>query len=131
MLVHLVGDIHQPLHVGKPGDRGGNDIKVKWFRNESNLHRVWDSEMIDDTRLSYTELAGSLGKPDKITVSQWQAASVREWALEDIALRQQVYAVGNGNLGYEYSYKHFALAKHRMLQAGIRLAGVLNSIYGK
>ena len=131
MLVHLVGDIHQPLHVGKPGDRGGNDIKVKWFRNESNLHRVWDSEMIDDTRLSYTELAGSLGKPDKITVSQWQAASVRKWALEDIALRQQVYAVGNGNLGYEYSYKHFALAKHRMLQAGIRLAGVLNSIYGK
>ena len=61
MLVHLVGDIHQPLHVGKPGDRGGNEVKVKWFRSESNLHRVWDSDMIDDTKLSYTELALALG----------------------------------------------------------------------
>ena len=55
MLIHMVGDIHQPLHVGKPGDKGGNDVKVKWFRSESNLHRVWDSEMIDDTKLSRSE----------------------------------------------------------------------------
>ncbi|MDZ7645954.1 MAG: S1/P1 nuclease [Cytophagales bacterium] len=32
MLIHMVGDMHQPLHVGKPGDRGGNDVKVKWFQ---------------------------------------------------------------------------------------------------
>ncbi len=131
MLVHLVGDIHQPLHVGKPGDRGGNDVKVKWFRAESNLHRVWDSEMIDDTKLSYTELAASLGKPDKLTIKKWQSASVREWAYESMKCRPQVYDIGNGNLGYQYSYKYFATAKERMLQAGIRLAGVLNGIYGK
>ncbi len=64
MLIHLIGDIHQPLHVGGGNDRGGNDIKVTWFRNDSNLHRVWDSDMIDDTKLSYTELAESLSKPD-------------------------------------------------------------------
>jgi hypothetical protein len=46
MLIHMVGDMHQPLHVGKPGDRGGNNVKVKWFRNDTNLHTVWDSEMI-------------------------------------------------------------------------------------
>ena len=57
MLVHLVGDIHQPLHVGCCDDQGGNKVKVKWFRKDSNLHRVWDSEMIDDTKLSFTELA--------------------------------------------------------------------------
>lgn len=131
MLVHLVGDIHQPLHVGKPGDRGGNDVKVKWFRNESNLHRVWDSEMIDDTRLSYTELAASFGKPDKVTVRKWQAASVRDWAHESMTLRPQVYDIGNGNLGYQYSYRYFGYAKQRMLQAGVRLAGILNQIYGK
>ncbi len=131
MLIHLVGDIHQPLHVGKPGDRGGNDVKVKWFRNESNLHRVWDSEMIDDTKLSYTELAASLGKPDDATVKKWQSATVRDWAHESMTYRPQVYDIGNGNLSYQYGYKYFSIAEQRMLQAGIRLAGLLNQIYGK
>jgi len=130
MLVHMVGDIHQPLHVGKPGDRGGNDVKVKWFRNESNLHRVWDSEMIDDMKLSYTELAESLGKPDKETLKKWQSTGVRDWAMESVTLRPQVYDIGNGSLGYQYSYKYFSIARTRMVQAGVRLAGLLNQIYG-
>ena len=131
MLIHLVGDIHQPLHVGRPGDRGGNEIKVKWFRNDSNLHRVWDSEMIDGTNLSYTELAQSLIRPDKNVMQQWQTSSVRDWAQESMSYRPQVYAIGNGNLGYEYTYKYFSIARLRILQAGIRLAGVLNDIYGR
>ncbi len=130
MLVHMVGDMHQPLHVGKPGDRGGNDVKVKWFRADSNLHRVWDSEMIDDTKLSYTELAQSLGNPDKETIKKWQSTGVRDWALESVAARPQVYDIGNGNLSYQYGYKYFSVAKTRMLQAGVRLAGLLNQIYG-
>ncbi len=130
MLIHMVEDMHQPLHVGIPGDRGGNNIKVKWFRNDSNLHRVWDSEMINDTRLSYTELAESLGTPTKETIKKWQSTGVRDWALESMSYRPQVYDIGNGNLGYQYSYKYFSIAKTRMLQAGIRLAGLLNEIYG-
>ncbi|MBL7870660.1 MAG: S1/P1 nuclease [Cyclobacteriaceae bacterium] len=130
MLVHMVGDMHQPLHVGRPGDKGGNDIKVKWFRNDSNLHRVWDSEMIDDTRLSYTELAQSLGNPSKEEINKWQNSSVREWALESVSYRPQVYDIGNSNLSYPYSYKYLSLAKTRVLQAGVRLAGLLNQIYG-
>ena len=131
MLVHLVGDIHQPLHVGKPGDRGGNDVKVKWFRSDSNLHRVWDSDMIDDTKLSYTELALSLGTPDKATVARWQKTSIRDWATESMNYRPQVYDIGDSNLSYKYSYKYLGAAKDRLLQAGVRLAGLLNQIYGK
>ena len=131
MLIHMVGDIHQPLHVGKPGDKGGNDVKVKWFRSESNLHRVWDSEMIDDTKLSYTELAQALVKPDKTTLKKWQSASVRDWAIESMSYRHQVYDIGSGNLSYQYGYKYFSVAKQRMLQAGVRLGGLLNEIYGK
>ena len=131
MLIHLVGDLHQPLHVGRPGDKGGNDVKIKWFRSDSNLHRVWDSDMIDDTKLSYSELAVSLGKPDKATVKKWQSSSVRDWAMESTTFRKQVYDIGNGNLSYQYSYKYLSIAKQRMLQAGVRLAGLLNSIYGK
>jgi len=130
MLIHMAGDVHQPLHVGKPGDKGGNDVRVKWFRNDSNLHRVWDSEMIDDTKLSYTELAESLGNPDKDTIKKWQSASVREWARESMDGRPQVYDIGGGNLGYRYSYIYFSLARTRMLQAGVRIAGLLNQIYG-
>lgn len=131
VLVHLIGDIHQPLHVGRPGDRGGNDVKVKWFRNESNLHRVWDSDMIDDTKLSYTELANSFVLPDNLVVKKWQATVPQEWANESTTYRTQVYAIGNGTLGYSYSYKYFNIAKLRMLQAGIRLGTILNQIYGK
>lgn len=131
ILLHLVGDIHQPFHVGCCDDQGGNKVKVKWFKNESNLHKVWDSEMIDETRLSYTELAQALGKPDKSTVAVWQKISVRDWANESMRYRKQVYAIGDGNLGYKYSYKNLDTAKERILKAGVRLASILNQIYGK
>jgi S1/P1 Nuclease len=129
MIVHLVGDIHQPLHVGCCDDRGGNSVKVKWFRNETNLHSVWDSNMIDDTKLSYTELAGALEEPTTEVLTQWQKASVRDWAAESMTYRKQVYAVGDGNLSFKYSYKNLDSVKLRLVQAGIRLAGVLNEIY--
>lgn len=130
MLIHLVGDIHQPLHVGGGNDRGGNDVKIMWFRVDSNLHRVWDSDMIDDTKLSYTELAQSLDKPTPAQLAGWQNTSVRDWAYESMAYRKQVYDYGAGKLGYQYGYKHFNIVRARLLQAGVRLAGILNEIYG-
>lgn len=129
MLIHLVGDIHQPLHVGGGTDRGGNDVKVTWFGGNSNLHRVWDSEIIDGTKLSYTELAESLHKPDAVQVKNLQHASVRDWANESMSYRKQVYDIGNSKLGYQYQYKYFNIAQDRLMQAGVRLAGVLNEIY--
>lgn len=129
MLIHLIGDIHQPLHVGLGNDRGGNDIKVSWFRTDSNLHRVWDSDMIDDTKLSYTELAESLEKPDETKISAWQKSTANDWAVESMGYRKDVYNYGDGKLGYKYTYKNFHIVRHRLLQGGIRLAGVLNEIY--
>lgn len=131
MIVHLVGDIHQPLHVGCCDDRGGNNVKVKWARSETNLHSVWDSNLIDDTKLSYTELADAINQPDKATIAQWQKATVRDWAYESISYRKQIYAIGDGNLGYKYSFKNLDTVEKRLVQAGIRLAGVLNQLFGK
>jgi hypothetical protein len=130
ILIHLIGDIHQPLHVGAKNDKGGNDVKVMWFRADSNLHRVWDSDIIDDTKLSYTELGESLDKPTEAELKAWQQASVRDWANESQSYQKQVYAYGNGKLGYRYGYLYYPIVKKRLLQAGIRLAGVLNQIYG-
>jgi hypothetical protein len=131
MLVHLVGDIHQPLHVGCCDDQGGNKVKVKWFGRDTNLHSVWDNSMIDDTKLSFTELTGFLGEPNLASLISLQKNSVREWATESMSFRKQVYDIGDTNLGYKYSYKYLSIAKQRMMQAGIRLAGILNQIYGK
>lgn len=130
MLIHLTGDLHQPLHVGDRDDRGGNDARVAWFGAQSNLHRIWDSDMIDHTRLSYTELAQSLDTPSREQIAAWQNSSIYDWARESQSFTEQVYDVGNGRLGYEYAYVNLPVVKLRLLQAGVRLAGLLNDIYG-
>lgn len=130
-LVHLVGDLHQPLHVGRGDDTGGNAIKVDWFGKPSNLHRVWDSDMIEFQDLSFTELACFLGKPEKKQIREWQSTSFRDWAYESMTYRNQVYNLpADKKLSYKYSYQNFGTVEHRLLQAGIRLAGILNQIYG-
>lgn len=131
MLIHLVGDIHQPLHVGTGKDRGGNDTKVEWFYEDSNLHRVWDSEMIDDTKLSYTEFSAAINHPTKKQVKQWQNSDVLDWAYEAMELRDQVYDLPKDHqIGYKYQYKTRDILDRQLLKGGIRLAGVLNEIYG-
>lgn len=130
-LVHLVGDLHQPLHVGTGEDMGGNAVKVEWFGDRSNLHKVWDSEMINSKQLSFTEIARFLGEPDKAQIREWQSTGVRDWARESMSYRPQVYDLPeNGRLGYRYMYENYDTVEKRLLQAGVRLAGLLNEIYG-
>lgn len=129
-LVHLVGDLHQPLHVGRGDDKGGNDFQVQWFKKGSNLHRVWDSEMIDQAGLSFSELAESIDHPTKAEVLQWQRGTVADWAQEALAFRAQVYAVHKGDdLGYAYQYRNWPLVQQQLEKAGVRLAGILNTIF--
>ncbi|MEQ9310748.1 MAG: S1/P1 nuclease [Balneolaceae bacterium] len=131
VLVHLIGDLHQPLHVGNGTDRGGNDVRVQWFGDNSNLHRVWDSEMIDGKQLSFVELADFIDDQlDEETIQEWQSTSVLDWAYESQALLPQVYDYPeNGRLSYEYSFLNFDKVELRLLQAGVRLAGLINEIY--
>jgi len=132
MLIHLVGDIHQPLHVGNGKDMGGNKVEVEWFYHDTNLHRVWDSEMIDDTKLSYTEFAAAVNHPTKKQIKEWQNSSVLDWAKESKNLRDQVYDFPKDHeLGYKYQFKNRDLLHRQLLKAGIRLAGVINDIYGQ
>jgi hypothetical protein len=131
MLIHLVGDIHQPLHVGNGNDRGGNETEIEWFYEESNLHRLWDTDMIDDTKLSYTEFADAINHPTDEQINKWQDSDVLDWAYESMDLRDQVYDLPDDRqMGYEYQYQNRDLLDRRLLQGGVRLAGVLNEIYG-
>src|SRR6185312_1700277 len=54
LLIHIAGDVHQPLHVSGRA-QGGNQIKVLWFGQHTNLHSVWDEKLIDYQQFSYTE----------------------------------------------------------------------------
>ena len=65
MLIHLIGDMHCPMHAGRKQDRGGNGTTVKFFGKKSNLHSVWDSDLLESThRWSYTEWQKQIDRVD-------------------------------------------------------------------
>jgi hypothetical protein len=130
-LVHFVGDIHQPLHVGRRADRGGNSIKVSLFGQETNLHSVWDAGLIESEKLSYTEFTAFIDHPTLQEIQAWQSAPPADWAKESKAVRDRVYKIGDGKLSYDYAYVNIPLIRQRLLQAGVRLAGLLNSIFAQ
>lgn len=131
LLIHLIGDLHQPLHVGNGNDRGGNEVSVEYFWKESNLHRVWDSGIIDHQLLSYTEYTDWINHLSEKEINQWQNSGVIDWAMESVSFRPEVYQIPESKkINYRYNYENIDLLNHRLLQAGIRLAGILNEIYG-
>lgn len=131
-LVHLIGDLHQPLHVGRAEDKGGNDIKLKWHYKKSNLHRVWDSEMIRSWNMSYTELADNMRILSKEQIKAIEKGNLLDWTHESQKLAIKVYASAKNddNLGYSYSYQFFGTVQSQLQKSGIRLAKVLNEIFG-
>ena len=130
-LIHLVGDIHQPLHVGNGTDKGGNDVRVTYFWQTSNLHRVWDSGIIDGKSLSYTEYVAWIDNATQPQINQWQKDGVMTWAAESMSYRPQIYNLPDDKkINYRYDYDNIATVNLRLLQAGIRLAGLLEEIYG-
>lgn len=130
-LVHLMGDLHQPMHVGHAEDKGGNDIQVQWFGNGSNLHRVWDSNMIDDYGMSYTEIADNLPVLTKTEMKEVQSGELLDWVEESQKLAAEVYgSVEKGEkLSYRYSYKYFSVVEDQLQKGGLRLAKVLNDMF--
>lgn len=132
-IVHIVGDVHQPLHAGDGTDRGGNDVKVSWFGEDTNLHSVWDTKMIEGQNLSYSEYANWLDRQidPAETISWWQADPL-VWISESTAIRDTIYPASSDNfvkLGYAYQYEHLATMERRLQQGGIRLAAYLDWLF--
>ncbi|HET7816012.1 MAG TPA: S1/P1 nuclease [Sphingomicrobium sp.] len=138
-IVHIVGDLHQPLHVGKCCDRGGNDVKVKWFGRDTNLHAVWDTAIVDEQQLSFTEMTAKLQRhTSSKDVVAWWTANPRDWIAESAQLRDTLYPGPNPKdaslppeLSYAYVYKFNSVVELRLKQAGVRLAAYLNDIYSR
>lgn len=129
--VHIIGDLHQPLHAGNGTDRGGNDVNVSFFLEDSNLHRVWDSGLIDRKKLSFSEWSEWL--KNKITPQQaaiWMTTDPLIYIAESAQIRDAIYPEGN-DLSWRYLYDHTPTVKLRLQQGGVRIAAYLNEVFAK
>lgn len=131
-IVHLVGDMHQPLHSPDNNDRGGNGVTVEWFGKATNLHSVWDSMIIQQTGLGESEYVRLLEKG--LTAKQIEAmqrGTVVEWALEAHRLaRDYTYVVPiDHKLDQSYYDRNRRIVDQQLLRAGLRLAKILNTLF--
>ncbi|MDB5124891.1 MAG: Nuclease [Mucilaginibacter sp.] len=131
MLIHLVEDVHQPMHAAHADDKGGNDFKLNWFNNPTNLHSVWDSQLIEFQQLSYTEYASAINHTTAAERAEWQAAPVSKWIFESNQITEKLYTeIKPGDtLNYKYNFTHIDIVNQRLLKAGVRLAGILNQLF--
>jgi hypothetical protein len=132
MLIHIVGDVHQPMHTAHTTDKGGNDVKLFWFNKPTNLHALWDSNMIDDEQLSYTEYANWINRSTKEQRTALQHDDISKWLYESSQISEKIYAETkpDAHLSYRYTFDHIAIANQQLLKGGIRLAGILNQLFG-
>ena len=156
-LVHFIGDLHQPLHIGRYEDTGGNAIKLKWFNAQSNLHSIWDNAIIKTfisrskelikSNLLFFNALNPLNSAVEITatqnggddiypflpdvsadqISEWQNSYIMSWVEESLQMRDEVYYKYTGSSESYYLRNHKAL-NVRLLQAGYRLAAWLNAL---
>lgn len=132
MLIHMVGDLHQPMHTARFEDLGGNKIQLSWFGEKSNLHQVWDDGLVNFQQLSYTEYAKSINYPTAAQFTTWQKSSLKECVFESYQICNKIYATGIKNddkLSYKYNFDWIETVNQQMLKGGIRLAKILNDIY--
>lgn len=133
LLIHFVGDLHQPFHMGRKEDSGGNGIKIFWFNQPSNLHRLWDSDLIESQQLSYTEYTASINHPDKNELETWLNDDLSVWAFESYKMSRELYSKVkvDEKLSYRYTYDHLDELNQQLLKGGVRLAGLLNQVFKK
>lgn len=130
-LVHLIGDAHQPLHLGKEENLGGNKIKVRWFGQPTNLHSLWDDELVDFQKYSYTEYSDVLDFHDSDANKILSKGNLEDWYFDSYLQSAIIYSgAKNGDeLKYRYDYEHLDLMESQLLKAGLRLAKLLNEIF--
>ena len=132
MLIHLVGDMHCPMHAGRLTDRGGNNVKVKYFGKSKKLHSVWDSELVESAhRWGYTEWQREIDRANKAEKREIAVGSPTDWFVQTHATTVEVYkqTPEGASLSYDYVTRFTPIVEEQLLRGGIRLAHLLNEIY--
>ena len=130
-LVHLIADLHQPLHSGYKADLGGNRIAVKWFDQKTNLHQVWDTKLIEGQHRSQAQFEQMIGQTTLADKQLYAKSQLMDWLQEALVLRVGVYDIGKYNLQFGNDYLTVQQDKYnRQLQkAAVRLAATLDNIF--
>ncbi|MGX9987063.1 S1/P1 nuclease [Soonwooa purpurea] len=130
-LIHLVGDLAQPMHTGRKDDLGGNRINVTYFGSKTNLHSVWDGKLVDSQKYSYTEYAKLLDIKTKNEVKAIQAGTLEDWMYDSHKIANEIYAAtpNDSKLAYDYQYQFNEVMERQLLHGGLRLAKILNDIF--
>lgn len=131
-LIHMVGDIHCPMHVGYARDLGGNRVQVMWFDTPTNLHSVWDSKLIESVHnWSYGEWADNIDINDKEKISSITAGDVAMWRDDVLSRVGRCYDAvpQDGRMGYPYINAFTEDVEYMLLVAGLRLSKILDDIY--
>lgn len=136
-LIHFIGDVHQPMHVGKNRDQGGNKIAVLYYGDRYNLHSVWDTQLIEHERLSYTEFANFAVMHTRDQKTVWEDDPLRQWIDESVALREEIYntlydrtdrETGLPDFSWDYQHDFLPVVENRLAAAGYRAAWLLNNL---
>jgi hypothetical protein len=138
LAVHFIGDLHQPLHSGDRGDRGGNDLRVRFAEHDTNLHRVWDYELIHWTGRKVSDYVAMLARSLKpAEARRWRRGGPRDWALQAQRVARKAYAKVRKPrpdpivLGDAYASAMLAVLDEQLLRAGVRLAAALDLAFAK
>ena len=129
ILFHLVGDFHQPLHLGYGIDKGGNDIKVTYLGKPANLHSVWDTEIIESEKISANDCLVLYKEINKKTLTSLKEINIEQWIDEPRQLLENVYDFTNNTITHSYVDKNKEVVERQLLVAGIRLAAVLEFVF--
>jgi hypothetical protein len=128
-IVHIVGDLAQPLHVGNGTDRGGNDVKVTFFGDPTNLHAVWDGALVEQEGLAYSEWTRwLLGAATPAQLRDWSSPDPLQWVADSAAIRPRLYPAAP-ELGYGYVFAHRETLRQQLTKGGLRLAAYLNRLF--
>jgi hypothetical protein len=128
-LIHFMGDLHQPLHVADDGDRGGNSRAVIFLGHPTDLHKVWDGELIDSSGLSQADYAAYLRqRMQSLDLKALERGTVVDWAMEGhrIAAEHAYRLPADGRIGRDYLEANRPIVDHALIAGGVRLAKVLN-----
>lgn len=131
ILTHLVADIHQPLHCGFVKDKGGSTVKLRFFFKATDLHEVWDSEVLEYKAITAEECLRLASNFTKRDIATYQRIDVMAWMEESRALLSYVYDFKGNKLSDEYVDKVAPIIKMQLVKAGLRLASILNQTYRK
>lgn len=132
MLIHIVGDIHQPMHMGHATDLGGNRVKLKYFGRETNLHSIWDSSLPESAhKWSYTEWSDQIDRISPEAEAAYTSGTVDDWAKQSVAIASEIYTAmpADTNASYDEVARWTPIIENQLLAGGLRLAAILNSIF--